>query len=70
MGVLDDELSEVVLVQRNHLNEKSRYNKILEKNLEEMKRKLIIQEDEDGRRFEEENRELVEEKDAVISQLN
>lgn len=30
---MDDELSDIVLVQRNDLAEKNRYNKILEKNL-------------------------------------
>lgn len=33
IGVLDDELSEIVLVQKNDLNEKTRYTKILEKSL-------------------------------------
>jgi hypothetical protein len=51
IGVLDDELSDIVLVQRNDLNEKNRYNKILEKNLEEMKRKLVMQEDDDNRKY-------------------
>ena len=33
IGVVDDELSEIVLVQKNDLNEKTRYTKILEKSL-------------------------------------
>jgi hypothetical protein len=41
----------VVLVQRNDLAEKNRYNKILEKNLDEMRRKMVVQEDDDKRRF-------------------
>jgi hypothetical protein len=45
VGVLDDELADIVLVQRNDINEKIRYTKLLEKNLEEMKRKLILQDD-------------------------
>lgn len=70
IGVLDDELSDIVLVQRNDLNEKNRYNKILEKNLEEMKRKLVMQEDDDSKRYEAEVNELVKSKDKIITGLN
>lgn len=66
---MDDELSDIVLVQRNDLAEKNRYNKILEKNLEEMKRKLVIQEDDDSRRFEAELSRLAAEKDTVVAFL-
>lgn len=69
VGVMDDELSDIVLVQRNDLAEKNRYNKILEKNLEEMKRKLVIQEDDDNRRFEAELAHLTKEKDQAIAEL-
>lgn len=60
---MDEELSDIVLVQRNDLAEKNRYNKILEKNLEEMKRKLVIQEDDDNRKYEAELNKLVKDKD-------
>lgn len=66
---MDDELSDIVLVQRNDLAEKNRYNKILEKNLEEMRRRLVIQEDDDNRRYEAELNKLAKEKEDVISQL-
>ena len=45
IAVLDDQLSDVVLVQRSYISEKQRYNKILEKNLEDLKRRMIVQED-------------------------
>jgi hypothetical protein len=35
-----------VLIQRNTINEKIRYIKMLEKNLEEMKNKIVVQDDE------------------------
>jgi hypothetical protein len=33
VGVMDDDLADIVLVQRNDINEKIRYAKLLEKNL-------------------------------------
>lgn len=66
---MDDELSDIVLVQRNDLAEKNRYNKILEKNLEEMRRRLVIQEDDDNRRYEAELNKLAKEKEEIIAQL-
>lgn len=66
---MDEELSDIVLVHRNDLAERNRYNKILEKNLEEMKRKLVIQEDDDNRRFEAELTRLASEKDRTIASL-
>ena len=45
IGVMDDDLADIVLVQRNDINEKIRYTKLLEKNLEDMKRKLVLQDD-------------------------
>lgn len=45
VGVLDDELSDIILIQRNNVNEKIRYIKMLEKNLEEMRNKIVMQDD-------------------------
>jgi hypothetical protein len=70
VGVLDDELAEVVLVQRNDVNERNRYNKMLEKHLEEMRRKLVMQEEDDARRYEGEANALVLERQAVVDRLN
>ena len=42
VGVLDDELAEIILIQRNQVNEKIRYIKLLEKNLEDMKSRIVM----------------------------
>ena len=52
IGVLDDELAEIILVQRNQVNEKIRYIKLLEKSLEDMRLRIIIEDDENKKRYE------------------
>lgn len=59
-----------MLVQRNDVNEKNRYTKLLEKNLEEMKRKLVLQDDDESRRYDAEMKEFTEEKQKKIDSLN
>ena len=51
IGVLDDELAEIILVQRNQVNEKIRYIKLLEKSLEDMKLRIIIEDDDNKKRY-------------------
>lgn len=69
IGILDDELADIVLVQRNDVNEKIRYTKLLEKNLEDMKRKLVMQDDDENRKHELELKNLAQEKQLKIDQL-
>ena len=69
IAVLDDQLADVVLVQRNDLAEKNRCNKVLEKKLEEMRRKMVVQEDDDRRRYEAELVGLGGQKDSQLARL-
>lgn len=50
VGVMDDELADIILIQRNSVNEKIRYIKMLEKNLEDMKTKIVVQDDESDKK--------------------
>ena len=47
---MDDELADIILIQRNNVNEKVRYIKMLEKNLEDMRNKIVIQDDENEKK--------------------